>query len=224
MPGDLPSTLGYSVADRHFDSARMNPELLMVETNHDLRNSADFLVIDRMAKAVFHVPGISRVQTITRPTGKPIEHTTIPFLLSMQCRTNKMNESYQQDRMADMLVQADEIQKTIDAMEKMSSLTQQMAATTHSVVAKVKDSTVDVAELRDNIADFDDFFRPVRNYLYWEPHCYNIPTCWALQSLFDTLDGVDLLTDDIQQLLPDLERLDTLLPQLWSCCHRRSRR
>ena len=87
LPEDTPSNVGYAVADRHFDSARMNPELLMVESDHDLRNSADFLVIDKIAKAIFRVPGIARVQTITRPDGKPIEHTTIPFLLSMQGTT-----------------------------------------------------------------------------------------------------------------------------------------
>ena len=30
----------------------MNPELLLVETDHDVRNSADFLVIDQITKAV----------------------------------------------------------------------------------------------------------------------------------------------------------------------------
>ncbi len=214
LPPDTPSNIGYTAADRHFDSARMNPELLMVESDHDLRNSADFLVIDKIAKAIFRVPGIARVQTITRPTGKPIEHTTIPFLLSMQGTTNQMNQKYQQDRMADMLVQAEEMQKTIDSMEKMSSITQQMADTTHSMVTKTKDMTVNVAELRDNIANFDDFFRPIRNYFYWEPHCYDIPICWALRSIFDTLDGINTMTDDIQALVPDLEHLDSLMPQL----------
>ncbi len=46
-------------------------------------------------------------------------------------------------------------------------------------------------ELRDHIADFDDFLRPIRNYFYWEPHCYDIPICWSLRSIFDSLDGVD---------------------------------
>ena len=54
----------------------------------------------------------------------------------------------------------------------------------------------------------------MRNFLYWEPHCYDIPVCWSIRSVFDTLDGVDTLTDDIQQLVPELEKLDTLLPQL----------
>jgi RND superfamily putative drug exporter len=89
-----------------------------------------------------------------------------------------------------------------------------MAAVTHSMVGKTKQMTADVAELRDHIADFDDFFRPLRNYLYWEPHCYNIPVCWSLRSVFDTLDGTDVLTDDIQQLVPELEKLDSLLPEL----------
>jgi RND superfamily putative drug exporter len=89
-----------------------------------------------------------------------------------------------------------------------------MAATTHSMVTKMKTMTLDVAELRDHIADFDDFFRPMRNYFYWEPHCFDIPVCWAIRSVFDTLDGIDTMTDDIEHLMPDMERLDTLMPQL----------
>ena len=58
------------------------------------------------------------MQAITRPDGKPIEHSTIPFLLSMQGTNQQMNEKYMQDRMADMLVQADEMQSTIDTMEQ----------------------------------------------------------------------------------------------------------
>jgi RND superfamily putative drug exporter len=214
LPADLPANEGYAAADRHFSQARMNPELLLIESDHDLRNSADFLVIDKIAKAVFRVPGISRVQAITRPDGKPIEHTSIPFQISMQGTTQQMNQKYLQDRMADMLVQADEMNTTIETMTKMSALTKEMAATTHSMVTKMKGMTVDVAELRDNIANFDDFFRPLRNYFYWEPKCFNIPICWALRSIFDTLDGIDTMTDDIQKLIPDMERLDELMPQM----------
>ncbi len=214
LPADLPANVGYAAADRHFSQARMNPELLMIESDHDLRNPSDFLVIDKIAKSIFKVPGIGRVQAITRPQGTPIEHTSIPFQISMNGVTQKMNEKYQQDMMANMLKQADDMQTTIDTMTKMSSITAQMADTTHSMVTKMKDMTIDIAELRDNIANFDDFLRPIRNYLYWEPHCYNIPVCWSIRSVFDTLDGIDTMTDDIQQLLPDMERLDTLMPQM----------
>ena len=214
LPDDIPANVGYAAADRHFPQARMNPEMLLIETNHDVRNSADMLVVDRVAKAVFHIPGIGRVQTITRPLGTPIEHTSIPFQISMQGTTQQMNQDYMQARMADMLTQAAEMDKTIATMEKMQALTKEMSDTTHNMVEKTKNMAVDIGEVRDNIADFDDFFRPIRNYFYWEPHCYNIPVCHSLRAIFDTLDGIDVLTDDVQQLVPELEHLDQLLPQL----------
>ncbi|MFV8164261.1 RND family transporter [Mycobacterium sp. 134] len=214
LPADLPANTGYAASDRHFSQARMNPELLLIESDHDLRNSADFLVIDRIAKRIFQVPGISRVQAITRPQGTPIEHTSIPFQISMQGTTQMMNMKYMQDRMKDMLVQADEMQKTVDTMTKMLALTKEMSDTTHSMVGKMHGMVVDVAEMRDHIADFDDFLRPIRNYLYWEPHCFDIPVCQSMRSVFDALDGIDTMTDDIQKLMPDMDRLDELMPQM----------
>ncbi|MGX9792361.1 MMPL/RND family transporter [Mycobacterium sp. MMS18-G62] len=214
LPADLPANQGFAAAERHFPVARMNPEMLLVETDKDLRNSADFLVIDRIAKAVTRVPGIGRVQSITRPEGKPLKFSTIPAQLSMSGTFQEMNRSYSQQTMDNMLVQANDMQTTIDTMTKMNSLMGEMSAVTHSMVGRTRDMTIDIAELRDHIADFDDFFRPLRNYLYWEPHCYDIPVCWSMRSVFDTLDGVDTTTDDVKALLPDLERLDSLMPQL----------
>ncbi len=72
----------------------------------------------------------------------------------------------------------------------------------------------DTSELRDHIADFDDFWRPIRNYFYWEPHCFDIPICWSLRSIFDGLDGIDKLTDDIGNVTKDIDKVDVLLPQL----------
>ncbi|MDT5009931.1 MAG: putative drug exporter of the superfamily, partial [Mycobacterium sp.] len=214
LPSDLPANEGFSAAERHFPISRMNPELLLVETDHDLRNSADFIVIERIAKAVFRVPGIGRVQAITRPDGKPLKYSTIPAQISMGGTFQTMNKTYLEERMTDMLAQAGEMDKTIANMNRMIALMEQMTALTHSMVGKVAGTAEDVAELRDHIADFDDFFRPIRNYFYWEPHCYDIPICWSIRSVFDTLDGVDTMTDDIQQLVPDLQRLDALMPQL----------
>src|SRR6185503_18723573 len=214
LPKDIPANVGYAAADRHFPQARMNPEMLLVQTDHDVRNPADMLVIDRIAKSIFHVPGVGRVQSITRPEGTPIEHTSIPFLISMQGTTQQMNQDYMDKVMANMLKQANDMQTSIDTMQRMQSITVQMAATTHSMVEKTKNMTVDIEELRDHIADFDDFFRPLRNYFYWEPHCFDIPVCWSIRSVFDTLDGIDTMTDDIQALMPQMERLDALMPQL----------
>ena len=214
LPPDLPANEGFAAAERHFSVARMNPELLLIETDQDLRNSADFLVIDKIAKAVFKVPGIGSVQAITRPNGKPIEFSTIPAQMSLGGTSQDLNRKYNQDRMTDLLAQADELQGTLNTLRQMMALMDQMTAVTHEMVLKTKTMAADITELRDYISNFDDFFRPIRNYFYWEPHCYDIPSCWAIRSVFDLLDGVNATTDDVNELVPILERLDVLLPQL----------
>jgi RND superfamily putative drug exporter len=214
LPSDIPANVGYAAADRHFSKAKMNPDLMMIETDHDMRNPADFLVIDKIAKALVRVHGIAQVQTITRPEGKPIEHTTIPYTISQNSTGQVMNNDYLQTTMANTLKQADAMQVTIDSMETMQSITQQMAEVTHSMAAKMKNTSLDVNKLRDNMADFDDFFRPLRNYFYWEPHCFDIPLCWSIRSVFDALDGISTMSDDIQDLVPDIQRLADLMPQM----------
>ena len=214
LPPDIPAAEGFAAAERHFPAARLSPELVMIETDHDMRNSADFLVIDRVAKSMFHQPGIARVQTITRPLGTPFEHSSIPFMLGMQGTLQTLNQSYLQDRMDDMLKQGDEMAATIGNMRQMYELMGQLNAVTHDMVGKMHMTFEDIRDLRDHIADFDDFFRPVRNYFYWEPHCFDIPVCWAIRSVFDTIDGIDAMSDDMQALLPSLDQLDVLTAQL----------
>src|ERR1700689_1147526 len=53
IPKGTPGNVGMAAAERHFSQARMLPEVLMIESDHDMRNSADFLVLDKLAKSIF---------------------------------------------------------------------------------------------------------------------------------------------------------------------------
>jgi RND superfamily putative drug exporter len=214
IPANTPSNIGYHAADRHFPQARMEPELLMVEADHDLRNSTDMLVLDRITKGVFHIPGIARVQGITRPLGAPIDHSSIPFQISMQSTTTIENMKYLKDRIADLSKMSDDLQHMIDVTQRTENLMRQLTDVTHDMVGQSKQMQADTNEMRDHLADFDDFWRPMRNYFYWEPHCFDIPICWSLRSLFDGLDGIDQLSDDLGNLVHNLDQIDTLMPQV----------
>jgi RND superfamily putative drug exporter len=214
LPADIEANEGYAAAERHFSQARLNPELLLVHADHDLRNPADMLVIERIAKAVFHLPGIARVQAITRPLGTPIEHTSIPYQIGMQGVTQQLNQSYSEDRTADLLVQAGDISKTIDILRHQMALQKESSAAQHEQTEAFHDIMPIVTDLRDKIANFDDFFRPIRSYFYWEPHCIDIPVCVALRSVFDAIDGIGALTDQFGSITASLDKLDTLQPKL----------
>jgi RND superfamily putative drug exporter len=160
LPPDIPANIGYAAADRHFPQARMNPELLMVEADHDVRNPADMLVIERIARSIAHTQGVGRVQAITRPRGVPIDHTSIPFLISAQGTSQQMNQDYMDKVMANMLTQANDMQTSIDTLEKMQNITVQMAATTHSMVTKMVTTTADLEEFTRSHCGFRRFLPP----------------------------------------------------------------
>jgi RND superfamily putative drug exporter len=215
IPKNIPANLGLAAAQRHFPQSKMSaPDILLIEADHDMRNPADMLILNKLAKAVFAVPGISSVQSITRPEGTPIEHTTIPFMLSMQQAAQKLQLPFQKERMNDLLKQADEMTKTINVMQSLYGLLQQLTDATHRVVGLTHEVQAITTELRDHIADFDDFWRPIRNYFYWEAHCFDIPICWSIRAVFDGLDGVDQVNDKLQDLVKNLDQLDAVLPQI----------
>ncbi len=221
MPDWAPAKVGYAAAERHFSAARLNPEVLMIETDKDLRTPANMIVLERVAKEVFRTPGVAQVQSITRPLGTPLDHTSLGFQMSAQSAAQIQNLPFQQARAEDLRAQIEEISKSITLLQEQYALTerqytlqQEATAATDEQVQAFRETSEKIKELRDKIANVDDFFRPIKNYFYWEPHCFDIPICAAIRSLFDSLDGVDALTDQFTQVTASLDRLNALQPQL----------
>ena len=215
IPPNIPANLGYVAAARHFpQSAMMMPDIVLIEADHDMRNSADLLILNKLAKAILTVPGVAKVQSITRPKGTQIDHTSIPYMISVRNAALLQITPFQKARMDDMLTQANQLAKMIDIMQRMYGLMQQLVGTTHHMVGETHEMQAITNELRDHISDFEDFWRPIRSYFYWEKHCYDIPICFSLRSVFDTLDGVDAVTDKLKDLVADLDKIDAIMPQI----------
>jgi RND superfamily putative drug exporter len=84
QPANAPANTGFAASDRHFPPSKLFSEMLMVESDHDMRNSADFISLDRVARALIRLPGVAMVQSITRPLGRPLDRATIPYLFTTQ--------------------------------------------------------------------------------------------------------------------------------------------
>ncbi len=211
---DVPANQGYAAADRHFPVSKLNSDMLMIESDHDMRNSTDMIALDKVAREVFHTPGVAMIQSVTRPLGTPLEHSS--FTYTMGTMGTKINELVPfltdlTDRFTDM---ADITDRMATLMRQQQALTGQQAGAAHITVKgaqELKDVTV---SMRDTLANFDDQFRPLRNYFYWEPHCADIPMCWAMRSLFDMTDQVDSMTDAVDDTLKAALIQDAVTPQL----------
>jgi RND superfamily putative drug exporter len=214
QPADAPANQGFAAADRHFPQSKLFTEMLMVETDHDMRNSADFISLDRVAKALIRLPGIAMVQSVTRPLGRPLEHASIPYLFTTQGSGAGQQLPFNQQQNANTEEQARIQAESVTALKKTIDLTQSLADELHATVLTIDDLKQVTDDMNSQIANLDDFLRPLKSYFYFEPHCFDIPICWAFRSLFDALDNIDELDADIADAATSLEAVDQLLPQL----------
>lgn len=225
IPADVPANVGYAAAEKHFSTARLNPDIMTIESEHDMRNPTDMIVLDRITKALFRIQGIAMVQGITRPLGSPIAHSSIPYQISMSSVPITQNLQFLKERVGDIGGMSDDLGAMIASMTQMQNLMTQMSASMNSTVesangmvesangmvgsgqASVADMDamkVTLDQMRDNLADFDDVVRPLRNYFYWEQHCDNIPVCDGIRAAFDATDGVDRFSDNMATLQTDV--------------------
>ena len=214
QPVDASANQGFAASDRHFPPSKLFSEMLMVESDHDMRNSADFISLDRVAKALIRLPGVAMVQSITRPLGRPLDRATIPYLFTTQGSGSGQQLPFNQQQNADTDQQAQIQARSVEVLGKTIDLTQQMSDDLHSTVLTMENLQQVTDTINDDISNLDDFLRPLKNYFYWEPHCFDIPLCWSFRSLFDGLDGIDALDAQIANAVTDLQAVDALLPQL----------
>ncbi|MDV3123562.1 RND family transporter [Mycobacterium sp. 21AC1] len=216
QPAGGSANLGFEAADRHFSQSKLFSEMLMIESDHDMRNSADFISLDRAARSLIRLPGVAMVQSITRPLGRPLEHATIPYLFTTQGSGSGQQLPFNEQQNENTDKQAEIQARSVQVLQQVIGLTQQMADELHSTVLTLENLKQVTDEMNEGISNLDDFLRPLKSYFYWEPHCFDIPACWAMRSLFDSLDGIDSLDAEITNAVTSFEAIDRLLPQMIS--------
>jgi RND superfamily putative drug exporter len=213
LPKKTPVNVGYAAAERHFPASRMVPDITMIEADHDMRNPADMLVLDRVARNIMRVVGIGMDQSITRPLGIPLQHSSVPFQLSASNQLLLQNIKTLQDRVGDIQTISDQLYRDIGLLNELYAHLTTVDDITHDLAAVTRETVKVSEDLRDHIADSLDFFRPIESYFYFEKHCYDIPQCFAIRSTFEAAETTDKLTEQLALLSKDVDALDFTLPQ-----------
>lgn len=214
QPAGAPANLGFQAADRHFPKSKLFSEMLMVETGHDMRNSADFISLDRVAKALIRLHGVAMVQGMTRPLGRALEHASIPYLFTTQGSGNGQQLPFNREQNSNTDAQAEIQAHSVAVLRKEIGFFQKVSDELHQTVLTVEDLQRVSEEMNEEVSNLDDFFRPIKSYFYWEKHCFDIPICWAFRSLWDTIDHIDHLAEDINHARISLTEVDKAFPQI----------
>ncbi|ETB55473.1 membrane protein, partial [Mycobacterium avium 10-5560] len=166
QPRNAPANLGFQAADRHFPKSKLFSEMLMIETDHDMRNSADFISLDRVAKALIRLHGVAMVQGMTRPLGRALEHASIPYLFTTQGSGNGQQLPFNREQNSNTDAQAEIQAHSVAVLRKEIGFFQKVSDELHQTVLTVEDLQRVSDEMNEEVSNLDDFFRPIKSYFY----------------------------------------------------------
>ena len=108
------------------------------------------------------------IQAVTRPLGRPLEHTSFPYTIGTLGTKVKEVLPFLHD-VNDRLKEISTVtQHLTDLAHRQQELTSQQAGAGHLQAEAATQMSETVNALQDSYADFDDFWRPLRK------HCFDI--------------------------------------------------
>ena len=78
-PSSAESSRGYAAIDRHMPANALLPDIVTVQADHDLRNPAGLISIERITRQLMAIPGVRSVQSASRPDGKVPDEATLTY-------------------------------------------------------------------------------------------------------------------------------------------------
>ncbi|SOJ55298.1 Siderophore exporter MmpL4 [Mycobacterium simulans] len=203
-PANAESNRGYQAVDGHFAANQLLPDVVTIQTDHDIRNPAGLTALERITAAIMTVPGVRMVQSASHPTG----------MVSKQAAysTSAGNFGDRLDEFSDLVgsrgaafaaleTAIADMTKSIDLTENAMSLGAYGIGGAGLAVHLMQES---IAKVRGRAADISDIFGPLRNLVAGLPNCTTTPVCAAADEAVQwsntVVDSSVKLADTAEQL------------------------
>jgi putative drug exporter of the RND superfamily len=191
-PSATDSNQGYLSADRHFAANSLLPDVVAIEADHDLRNPAGLIAIERITDQIMGVPGVRRVQSASRPDGKVPDQAT----LSGQAGVLGHQFGDTMDALTQRLKRVSELDsalaQTQAAVDRLGNGLRSSSAGLTDMSAAADDMHTGMDGLQHSITTASDYLDPLRDFVGRTPDC-------AANSLCSTVDRVVAPVDSLVQ-------------------------
>lgn len=189
-PADAESNRGYQAADGHFGPDQLLPDVVTIETDHDIRNPAGLIAIERISKAIMAIPDVRMVQSASRPDG------TVPQEATLTAQAGKIG-----DQLDDALKEITsrratftELNASLDqmavALDGLRNGLQRGAAGLQEVTSAAGQMHEASAKMQGTIDDVSQNLDPLRSFTAQIPNCAGTPLCSDILGLVQWTDSV----------------------------------
>lgn len=189
-PAGAESNRGYAAMDRHFDVNRLLPDMVTVEADHDLRNPAGLIAIERISKALMAIPGVRSVQSASRPAGAVPEEATPTHqsgLIGERLGDGIGSLTARLSRAVDIDAMLSQVSATLDALE--SGLDGGTAGL-YQIDAAAADMRGGMDGLRHDLDAVSGYLDPLRGFVDNTADCPANPICSVVARVVEPVDDV----------------------------------
>lgn len=189
-PATAESNGGYAAADRHFPANQLLPTVLTIAADHDIRNPAGLIAIERITGQLMAIPGVRLVQSASRPAGTVPDEAT----LSGQAGTigRQLDDAF--DGVADRLGRVSELDTALasmaSAVDRLAGGLQGSADGLREIGSASDDIRAGMTGVQANITTVSGYLDPLRGFVSSTPDCPANPICSVVARVVQPVDDV----------------------------------
>lgn len=189
-PSSTDSNRGYASADRHFAANALLPDVVAVQADHDLRNPAGLIAIERITRRLMAVPGVRAVQSASRPDGKVPEQATLSYQAGVLGRQfgDTMDSLTQRLKRVSELDSA--LAQTQLAVDGLATGLRGGSAGLADMSGAAEDMRAGMDGLQRNVTTVSGYLDPLRDFVGGTPDCATNPICSTVDRVLQPVDSL----------------------------------
>lgn len=189
-PSSTDSNRGYASAGRHFAANSLLPDVIAIQADHDLRNPAGLIAIERITRHIMAVPGVRAVQSASRPDGTVPEQATLSYQAGVLGRQfgDTMDSLTQRLRRVSELDSA--LAQTQRAVDGLGNGLRGGSAGLADMSGAAEDMRAGMDGLQRNVTTVSGYLDPLRDFVGRTPDCAANPICSTVDRVLQPVDSL----------------------------------
>ena len=196
-PAGIESNRGYQAADRHFPTNHLLPTVVTVSADHDIRNPAGLIAVERITRQIMAIPGVRMVQSASRPAGTVPDEASLSGLVGVIGR--QLDSTF--DTVTERLGRVGDLDTALAAMttdvRRLSAGLQGSADGLRGIGSAAEDMRGGMAGLQTNLTTVSGYLDPLRAFVSGTPDCPNNPICAAVDKVVQPVDDLQHSSDQL---------------------------
>jgi RND superfamily putative drug exporter len=181
---------GYAAADRHFPPNQPLPTVLTIAADHDIRNPAGLIAVERITGQVMAIPGVRMVQSASRPAGTVPDEATLSGQAGVIGR--QLNDAF--DSVTDRLGRVADLDTAPSSMaaavDRLASGLKGSADGLREIGSASEDIRAGMTGVQANATTVSGYLDPLRRFMSSTPDCPANPICSVVARVVQPVDDV----------------------------------